>query len=402
MENTPKGSRLHIAIFGRRNAGKSSLINALTNQEIALVSPVAGTTTDPVYKAMEILPIGPVMLIDTAGIDDVGDLGRLRVEKTMQVLNKTDLAVLVIDARTGFDDYENNLIESIKKRGLPILGVVNKSDLLNLAAEEWQLYEKKFDGKIIKASAKTKEGIEELKQLMIKNAPDDWEGPPVLGDLINSGDTVILVTPIDAAAPKGRMILPQNQAIRDVLDHNSCCVVVREGELKAALDNLKNAPKLVVTDSQAFAEVSQIVPADMLLTSFSILYARHKGDLETLVQGAQAIDRLMPNDAVLVAEGCTHHCQSTDIGKVKIPRWLKQYVRGDLDFEWVSGGDFPPDIKKYKLIIHCGSCMLNRREMLYRIASARGQGVHIVNYGVLIAKLLGILPRVLKPFHIYI
>ena len=401
MENTPKASRLHIAIFGRRNVGKSSLINAITNQNIALVSPVAGTTADPVYKAMEIPPIGPVMLIDTAGIDDEGELGLLRVEKTMQVLNKTDMAILVTDAQIDFDEYENNLIESIRKHSLPLIGVANKSDLSDITDKDWQLYQEKFDNKVIKASAKTGEGIDELKQLIIKNAPNDFESAPILGDLIN-GDIVVLVTPIDSAAPKGRLILPQNQAIRDALDHDACCIVVKEGQLKTALENLINPPGLVVTDSQEFKKVSEIVPQGIPLTSFSILYARHKGDLKKLVTGAQAIDCLKTGDKVLIAEACTHHCQAADIGRVKIPRLLTQHINGKLEFEWSAGGNFPTlsGVKKYNLIVHCGACMLSRREMLYRIALASDASVDIVNYGVLISKILGILPRVLKPFRI--
>lgn len=398
MQETPKGSRLHIAIFGRRNAGKSSLINALTNQDIALVSNVPGTTTDPVYKAMEILPIGPVMIIDTAGIDDVGDLGALRVERTMQVLNKTDLAVLVIEPEEGVTSFEQELLTEIKKRNIPVAGVINKGDLGALTTDKIAAWRTVLDLPLMTISAKTGQGIEELKRLMIKLAPDNWEGPQLIGDLISPGDTVVLVVPIDLAAPKGRLILPQVQTIRDILDNDACAVVVKERELKEALEGLKNAPKLVVTDSQEFMKVGADTPPDVMLTSFSILLARHKGDLETLVAGAKAIERLQPGDKVLIAEGCTHHRQADDIGKVKIPRWLRQSVGGELDFEWVSGGTFPPDLKKYKLIVHCGACMLNRREMLYRLALAREAGVPIVNYGLMIAQVHGILHRALAPF----
>ncbi len=398
MLDTPKGSRLHIAIFGRRNAGKSSLINALTNQDTALVSPIAGTTTDPVYKAMEILPLGPVMLIDTAGIDDVGELGLMRVEKTMQVLNKTDLGVIVIDPVAGITDFELELTEAFKKRNIPVVMVVNKSDDHPVGCDELESWEKILENKIVQLSAKTGRGIEELKKMLIQKSPEDWEGAPLIGDLLEKGDMVILVVPIDTAAPKGRLILPQVQTIRDILDHDATCLVVKEGELKGALTNLRNKPKIVVTDSQEFGRVDADTPDGVLLTSFSILMARHKGDLATLAAGAKAVDYLRPGDRVLIAEGCTHHRQADDIGKAKIPRWLKQAVGGDLEFEWVSGGTFPADITKYNLIVHCGSCMLNRREMLYRLAVAREQNVPIVNYGVLIAKLHGILHRALGPF----
>jgi len=398
VQDTPRGGRLHIAIFGRRNAGKSSLINALTNQDIALVSKVAGTTTDPVYKAMEILPLGPVMLIDTAGIDDVGELGLLRVERTMQVLNKTDLAIMVIDPVIGVGEYETSLRNNIKERKIPLICVVNKTDVHIMPTEKLVCWEEMLQQKMLTVSAKSGQGIDELKQLLIKEAPDNWEGPPLIGDLINPGDLVILVVPIDLAAPKGRLILPQVQTIRDILDHDAYSVVVKERELRVALDNLKQPPKMVVTDSQEFMKVAADTPENIMLTSFSILMARHKGDIESLVAGAKAVDKLQPGDKVLVAEGCTHHSLADDIGRVKIPRWLRQAVGGELEFVWVSGGDFPQDLTPYKVIVHCGACMLNRKEMLYRIARARQQGVPIVNYGVLIAYLNGILYRALTPF----
>ncbi|WP_371375693.1 [FeFe] hydrogenase H-cluster maturation GTPase HydF [Sporomusa aerivorans] len=398
MQETPKGSRLHIAIFGRRNAGKSSLINALTNQDIALVSNVPGTTTDPVYKAMEILPIGPVMIIDTAGIDDIGDLGALRVERTMQVLNKTDLAIIVIEPELGLTAFEEQLAGEIKKRGLPVAGVINKWDLTPVPADVIENWSQSLALPLLNISAKTGQGIEELKRVMIKLAPDNWEGPPVIGDLVSPGDTVVLVVPIDLAAPKGRLILPQVQTIRDLLDNDACAVVVKERELKEALEGLKQAPRMVVTDSQEFMKVGADTPPGVQLTSFSILMARHKGDLETLVTGAKAIESLEPGDKVLISEGCTHHRQADDIGRVKIPRWLRQSVGGELDFEWFSGGSFPPNLAQYKLIVHCGACMLNRREMLYRLAMAREAGVPIVNYGLLIAHVHGILHRALAPF----
>lgn len=398
MQDTPKGDRLHIAMFGRRNAGKSSLINALTGQDIALVSEVAGTTTDPVYKAMELLPIGPVVFIDTAGIDDIGELGALRVERTMQVLNKTDLALVVIDPENGMSEEEASLAATIKMRKIPLLAVVNKADIRQATDEQLKKWGEELNCRVIVVSTVSGLGIEKLKQAIIQSTPDDWEGQPLIGDLLQPGDTVVMVVPIDLAAPKGRLILPQVQAIRDALDNDAVCIVSKERELRAVLENLKQPPRLVVTDSQEFLKVSADTPPDVWLTSFSILMARHKGDLVTLAAGAKAIDELQPGDSVLVAEGCTHHRQADDIGRVKIPRWLRQRVGGDLEFTWVSGGDFPSDLGRYKLIIHCGSCMLNRRQMIYRLSVAREQNVPIVNYGVLIAWLHGILPRALKPF----
>lgn len=398
MQDTPRGSRLHIAIFGRRNAGKSSLINALTNQDIALVSNVPGTTTDPVYKAMEILPLGPVMLIDTAGIDDEGELGQKRVEKTLEVLSRTDLALLVMDANQEVSSFEQDLLQLIQERKIPVLGIANKADETADAEARSNFFTEQLQVPFIVVSAATKQGIEELKGKMIQSAPEHWEGSPVIGDLIQAGDTIVLVVPIDLAAPKGRLILPQVQTIRDILDHDAHCIVVKERELKQVLENFKKKPKLVVTDSQEFMKVSADTPKDVMLTSFSILFARHKGDLNTLVAGAKAIDSLNPGDKVLIAEGCTHHRQADDIGAVKIPRWLREYVGGELEVDHSSGLSFPKNITEYKLIVHCGSCMLNRREMLYRLSQARDAGVPIVNYGVLIAHLHGILKRALKPF----
>lgn len=398
MQDTPKGSRLHIAIFGRRNAGKSSLINALTKQEIALVSDIPGTTTDPVYKAMEILPIGPVMLIDTAGIDDVGELGVLRVEKTLQVLNKADLAILVIEPSLGIDEPETGLIGLLKQRNIPVVALINKIDTQQLSQKQRKQWEAEVGLPLLAVSAKTGQGIEKLKSELIKAAPAAWDEQPLAGDLLQPGDMAVLVVPIDSAAPKGRLILPQVQTIRDILDHDACSIVTKEDRLKEILGNMSAKPRIVITDSQEFAKVAAETPDDIWLTSFSILMARHKGDLETLVAGAKAVKRLKPGDQVLIAEGCTHHRQADDIGRVKIPRWLKQAVGGDLSFAWVSGGSFPPDLAKYQLIIHCGACMLNRREMLYRISLAREVGVPIINYGVLIAYLHGIMPRALQPF----
>lgn len=398
MEQTPKGGRLHIAIFGRRNTGKSSLINALTNQDIALVSDVAGTTTDPVYKAMEILPIGPVMMIDTAGIDDVGELGMLRVERTKQVLNKTDLAIIVLEGQNGITLYEETLVQEIKTKNIPIIGVINKSDIVHLSPEKMESWQEIINIPLLSVSVKNKQGMEELKQLLIHYAPGDWQGPPIIGDLLQAGDTVVLVTPIDSAAPKGRLILPQVQTIRDILDHDGISIVVTEKELQPALANLRQLPRMVVTDSQAFCQVALDTPPEVLLTSFSILFARYKGDLETLVKGIKSIEKLKAGDKVLIAEACTHHRQTDDIGTQKIPRWLEKKVGGKLDFEWVSGTHFPADLRKYSLVVHCGACMLNRREMIYRLSEVSDKQVPIVNYGLLIAYVHGILERALEPF----
>jgi len=396
LNETPRGERLHIAIFGRRNAGKSSLINALTNQPIAIVSEVPGTTTDPVYKSMEILPVGPVVLIDTAGIDDLGELGELRVKKTIEVLDKADLMLLVVDPGQDAGDYESSLVGKAREQGVPVIGVLNKVDL-NPALTPEELSEK-LGIRVVPVSSVTRQGIEDLKKEIIKSAPKGWASPTIIGDLISPGDTVVLVVPIDLAAPKGRLILPQVQTIRDILDHDACAMVVKERELKQALRDLNRKPKLVVTDSQAFLKVDADTPGDIMLTSFSILFARHKGHLETLVAGVRAVDRLKPGNRVLIAEACTHHRVADDIGTVKIPRWLRQRAGGELHFEWASGIAMPDDLSRYQLIVHCGACMINRKQMLSRMAEAAGAGVPMVNYGVLIAYLHGILKRALTPF----
>jgi [FeFe] hydrogenase H-cluster maturation GTPase HydF len=396
LNETPRGSRLHIAIFGRRNAGKSSLINALTRQSIAIVSEVPGTTTDPVYKSMEILPIGPVVLIDTAGIDDVGDLGRLRIEKTLSVLAKTDLMLLVLDPLEGFGAYEQDILDKAREHKVPVVGVVNKIDLHPQGMREQTTSEK--DLPLVRVSALTGAGIDALKVAVIESAPKGWTAPTILGDLISPSDLVVLVVPIDLAAPKGRLILPQVQTIRDILHNDAMTLVVKERELKAALAALKEKPRLVVTDSQAFLKVAADTPKDVPMTSFSILFARYKGDLTALAEGARAIDDLVPGDRVLIAEACTHHRVEDDIGTVKIPRWLRQLVGGALDFKWSSGTQLPSDLADYKLIVHCGACMINRKEMLHRLMTARAAGVPMVNYGILIAHVLGILPRALRPF----
>lgn len=396
MNETPRGSRLHIAILGRRNAGKSSLINALTRQDAAIVSDVPGTTTDPVYKSMEILPVGPVVIIDTAGIDDAGELGGLRVKKTTGVLNKADLMVLVVDPGQEFGRYEMDLIKKAGEINLPVVGVLNKTDLYpDSGADDLG---QKLGISLLPVSAVTGRGMEELKKEIIRAAPREWAAPAIIGDLISPGDIVALVVPIDLAAPRGRLILPQVQTIRDILDHDAIALVVKERELKKALSELGRRPRMVVTDSQVFLKVDADTPRDILMTSFSILFARYKGNLEALVSGAMAADHLQPGDRVLIAEACTHHRVADDIGTVKIPRWLRQRVGGDLQFDWSSGAGLPENLREYKLIVHCGACMINRKEMLHRIMQASGAGVPVVNYGVLIAYLHGILERALSPF----
>ena len=396
LNETPRGSRLHIALFGRRNAGKSSLINALTRQRIAIVSDIPGTTTDPVYKSMEILPLGPVVLIDTAGIDDVGDLGALRIEKSLAVLAKTDLLLLVVDPSAGIGEYESDIVEKARKNKVSVIAVVNKIDLT--PQTDPASISHTLGVPAVAVSAVTGKGLEELKMTMIKSAPKNWTTPTILGDLISPADLVVLVVPIDLAAPKGRLILPQVQTIRDILDNDAMTLVVKERELKSALARLTEKPKLVVTDSQAFLKVAADTPPDVLMTSFSILFARYKGELTALVRGVKAIDDLSPGDKVLISEACTHHRVEDDIGTVKIPRWLRQFVGGALDFKWTSGTELPADVSDYKLMIHCGACMINRREMLHRLMVADAAGVPTVNYGVLIAHVLGILKRALKPF----
>lgn len=397
LNATPRGQRLHIALFGRRNAGKSSLINAITNQEVAIVSGIPGTTTDPVAKAMELLPLGPVMIIDTAGLDDTGELGALRVQKTLEVLNKTDLALLVVDPGRGIGEYERDVVNRAREQKVPVLGVINKIDLYPEAVNRpWQ---QELDVPFVAVSALTRRGINELKMAVVKAAPRDWALPTIVGDLIEPGDLVVLVIPIDKAAPRGRLILPQQQVIRDVLENDAVAVMVKERELKYALASMAVKPKLVVTDASAYLKAVADTPPDVLFTSFSILFARYKGDLPTLVAGARAVKDLKPGDKILIAEACTHHPIQDDIGRVKIPRWLRQAVGGELLFDVASGGStLPENLREYKLIVHCGACMLNRREMLYRIMQAQEAGVPIVNYGVLMAHIHGVLKRALSPF----
>ena len=392
MNNTPAGERVHIGFFGKRNAGKSSLLNAVTGQELAVVSPVEGTTTDPVYKAMELLPLGPVMLIDTPGFDDEGELGELRVKKTVQVLEKTDVAVLVADAGRGLVPCDEELIALFKEREIPYLIVFNKSDNNGKAEDN------NITG-VMYVSAKTGAGINELKEKLAAMLPDKEERR-LVADLVKPLDVVVLVVPIDSAAPKGRLILPQQQTIRDLLEAGAIPVVTRESELAESLARLREKPALVITDSQAFEEVAAIVPQEIPLTSFSILMARYKGFLKFAIEGASAIDRLRDGDRVLVAEGCTHHRQCDDIGTVKIPRFLKKYTGKELVIETSSGAGFPEDLTSYALIIHCGGCMLNEREVLRRMRFADRQGVPVTNYGIAIAKMKGILERSIR--YVYI
>ncbi|MCL2766838.1 MAG: [FeFe] hydrogenase H-cluster maturation GTPase HydF [Peptococcaceae bacterium] len=396
LDDTPRGERLHVAILGRRNVGKSSLINALTNQTIAIVSSVPGTTTDPVYKSMEILPIGPVVLIDTAGIDDTGDLGRLRIGKTLDVLDKADLLVLVMEPDGGQGIYEEEMIFQAKGKGLPIVGVVNKIDLFPDFSREGFYFSP--DIPVIPVSSLMGQGIEELKEAIIKYAPKEWSSASILGDLIQAGDTVVLVTPIDQSAPKGRLILPQVQTIRDILNNNAYALVVQDRDLSSIWQNLVVKPKIVITDASAFAEVDRTLPSDVYHTAFSILFARYKGDLDALVSGASAIEQLKPGDRVLIAEACTHHRVGDDIGTVLIPRMLRKRIGGELDFHWVSGSTLPEELSGFNMIVHCGACMINRKQMLSRLALAEAAGVPMVNYGVLVAYLQGILQRAVAPF----
>ena len=390
LNSQPSAERIHIGFFGLRNAGKSSVVNAVTGQKLSLVSEVLGTTTDPVQKAMEILPLGPVVVIDTPGVDDEGELGEMRVRRARQTLSKTDVAVLVVDALKGLQPADRELIALFEARRIPYLIAWNKADLLGEvpAPGERELY----------VSAATGANIYELKEAIGRLVRQPEADKKLVGDLIAPNDLIVLVTPIDAAAPKGRMILPQQQMIRDVLDHNAMNVVVKETQLEAALAALSVKPRMVITDSQAFGPVSRIVPEDVPLTSFSILFARYKGELDEAVRGAAALDRLKDGDVVLISEGCTHHRQCGDIGTVKLPAWLKGYTKKELRFEFTSGGEFPDDPSPYALVVHCGGCMLNEREMKSRIARAREAGVPITNYGIAIAQAHGILRRALSPF----
>ena len=399
MNQTPASERVHISFFGKRNAGKSSVINAVTGQDLAIVSSVRGTTTDPVYKTMELLPLGPVMIIDTPGIDDEGELGALRVRKSYQVLNKTDIAILVVDSTTGKGEEELALIHRFHKKGIPYLVVYNKIDLLS-GEETKDLAMSVRPGEVL-VSAADGMNIQELKEKIATLKPEDTHKYPLIQDLIEPLDLVILVVPIDKAAPKGRLILPQQQTIRDILERGALSLVVRDTELKSTLDHFLSqgvCPKLVVTDSQAFARVSKDVPENITLTSFSILFSRYKGELETQLEGVAALSSIQDDDRILIAEGCTHHRQCGDIGTCKIPDWIRNYTGKKPVFEFTSGTEFPDDVSSYKMVVHCGGCMLNEREMKYRIACCHDQGVPITNYGLLIAQVTGILKRSLGPF----
>lgn len=385
LNDTPSGERVHIGFFGRRNAGKSSLVNAVTGQELAVVSQTRGTTTDPVSKAMELLPVGPVVIIDTPGFDDEGALGELRVRKTRQVLNRTDVAVLVADSTEGLKECDQELIGMFKQKDIPYLIAWNKCDLLTEVPQE-------SAGEIY-VSATEKIHIEELKEKIARIGKTEESKLMLVGDLLHPGDLVVLVIPIDKAAPKGRLILPQQQVIRDILEAEAAAVCVKEYELRETLEKFNEPPALVITDSQVFAKVSADVPPEVPLTSFSILMARYKGLLDTAVRGVAAVERLQDGDTVLIAEGCTHHRQCDDIGSVKIPRWLKNYTGKKLNIELCSGRDFPEDLSKYAMIIHCGGCMLNEREVRYRMKCAEDQEVPITNYGIAIAYMQGILKR---------
>jgi [FeFe] hydrogenase H-cluster maturation GTPase HydF len=393
LNDTPSANRAHIAFFGRRNAGKSSLLNAVTGQDIAIVSSRKGTTTDPVYKSMELLPLGPVTLIDTPGFDDSGMLGELRVKKARQALNKTDVAVLVAEAQLGLTGIDEELIRLFREREINYIVAFNKSDL----AGERPAADLPGDNSIY-VSAKTGENIHQLKERIALLGRDDEMKLRIAGDLIAAGDFVILVTPIDKAAPKGRLILPQQQTIRDILEADAAAIVVKEFELRRALEDLGKKPALVITDSQVFAKVSADTPPDIPLTSFSILFARYKGSLVQAARGAAVLDRLADGDRLLICEGCTHHRQCDDIGTVKLPRWIRNYAGKQIEFDFSSGGDFPEDLSPYKLVVHCGGCMLNDREMKYRLRCAQDQDTPFTNYGTVIAHTQGILRRSVAMF----
>ena len=390
LNATPAADRLHIGIFGRRNAGKSSIVNAITGQNLAIVSDIKGTTTDPVYKAMELLPLGPVMIIDTPGLDDTGELGALRIQKSYQVLNKTDIGVLVVDAAEGMQAVDRALCDKMREKQIPFVVAYNKSDLYTGPREQ--------DHSILYVSAGTGENIQELKERIAAcyRAPEVTRR--IVGDLLSPSDFVVLVVPIDKAAPQGRLILPQQQTIRDILDSDAVSVVVKEYELADTLNCLGKKPRMVITDSQVFAKVAADTPKDILLTSFSILFARYKGDLEQAVKGAKALSQLRDGDRILISEGCTHHRQCDDIGTVKLPRWIAEYTDKKLALDFTSGTEFPDDLSPYKLIVHCGGCMLNEREMKYRLKCAADQRIPMTNYGILIAYMKGILRRSVEAF----
>ncbi|MDY5845838.1 MAG: [FeFe] hydrogenase H-cluster maturation GTPase HydF [Bariatricus sp.] len=405
LNNTPSADRIHIGIFGKRNAGKSSLINAITGQDLAIVSDVAGTTTDPVLKAMELLPLGPVVMIDTPGLDDEGDLGQLRIRKSYQILNETDIAVLVTDATIGITDEDLAILKRIREKEIPYVVVRNKIDALDANETISKVFHSPSlpegwltDKNYISVSSQTGQNIYELKELIAKQVPSENITLKIVGDLLSPNDLVVLVVPIDSAAPKGRLILPQQQTIRDILEAGAISVVTRESELKHTLSSLAQKPRMVITDSQAFKEVSKDTPEDILLTSFSILFARYKGNLQSNVEGARTLEHLKDGDKILISEGCTHHRQCEDIGTVKLPRWIENYTGKKLEFSFTSGTEFPLDLSDYALIVHCGGCTLNEREMKYRLKCAKDQNIPMTNYGIAIAYMNGILERSLMPF----
>jgi [FeFe] hydrogenase H-cluster maturation GTPase HydF len=396
MQKTPRGMRLHIGIFGRRNVGKSSLLNALTRQQVSIVSEIAGTTTDPVEKPMEYLPLGPVLFVDTAGIDDEGILGEMRVKKTRKVIDRVDLAILVLAGQWG--KFEQQIVYELKSRSIPIIAALNKIDQTEPSAETIKNLESN-NIRWVKTRADKGEGILALRELLLSETPADFLEPRgILSDLVGPGGMAVLVIPIDKEAPKGRLILPQVQSIRDLLDHDATCVVTTEKTLRKVFEQLRVPPKLVVTDSQAFEKVNADTPANVPLTGFSVLFSRFRGDLSAQVEGTLAIEKLKPGDRVLVAEACTHHPIGDDIGRVKIPNWLNKYIGGKLDYTTIQGHDFPEDVTPYKLVIHCGACTINRKEVLNRIIRCRNSGVPFTNYGLVIAYSLGLFERALGPF----
>lgn len=399
MNQTPMSERVHIGFFGKRNAGKSSVMNAVTGQDLAVVSEVKGTTTDPVYKSMELLPLGPVVMMDTPGIDDEGELGKLRVKKSYQVLNKTDAAVLVIDGLSGASEEDAAMLKKIRKKQIPYTVVLNKQDLASEEIKE-QTIQMLGIGReqLLSVSAADGTGINELKERIAQIAKPEELERRIIGDMISPSDFIVLVVPIDSAAPKGRLILPQQQTIRDILEADAVSVVIKEDRVRETIESLGKKPRLVITDSQAFETVAADTPEDILLTSFSILFARYKGNLEMAVKGVTALDKLENGDKILISEGCTHHRQCDDIGTVKIPRWIRGYTGKEIQFETTSGTQFPDELGAYKLIVHCGGCMLNEREMKYRLSCAEDQGVPMTNYGILIAYMKGILKRSVELF----
>lgn len=390
LNSTVNAQRLHIGFFGTVNSGKSSLVNALTGQKLSIVSDTKGTTTDPVQKAMELLPIGPVVVIDTPGLDDGTELGKLRIERTMQMLRKTDIAVIVTDTSKK-DGETKSFIEKVKEKGIPFVLVRNKCDLAEDDAER---------NDVLFVSAKTGKNIDELKKRIAESIPATKAEKRIVSDLLKKGDAVILVTPIDESAPKGRLILPQQQTIRDILDIGGICITVQPNELTSSLSLLKEPPRMVICDSQVFGYVDSVVPKDIALTSFSILFARYRGNFEQLIRGVNAIDRLKDGDTVLISEGCTHHRQCGDIGTVKLPGWLKKYTGKELNFRLTSGGEFPEELSGIALVVHCGGCMLNAKELSGRLENCEADGVNVTNYGIAIAKMHGILERSLSVFHI--